>query len=135
MKQVKITRIKLKINGAWISNWYLPIFTEEMQKNRKSVLSEAHFLAVLSWLAPDFPQFLWDLFLVQTEITLNFLRQSTFNRTISAWEYFSVPFQYYATPLGTLGMNFIIHKKSSRCHSWDFRGKVGWSVGAAMDHY
>ena len=44
------------------------------------------FLAVLSGVAPDFPQFLWDLLLVQTEMTLKFLRQSTFNRKISAWE-------------------------------------------------
>ena len=32
-------------------------------------------------------------------------------------------------------MNVIIHKKASRSHSWEFRGKDGWSVVAAMDHY
>ena len=47
---------------------------------------KAHLLAVLSGVAPEFPQFLWDLLLVQTEIILNFLYQSTFNRTISDWE-------------------------------------------------
>ena len=36
---------------------------------------KAHFLAVLSGVAPDFPQFLWDLHIMQTEMTLNFLRQ------------------------------------------------------------
>ena len=68
-------------------------------------------------------------------MTLNFLCQSTFNQTIIAWEYFSGPFQYEANPLGTLGMNVIIHKKAYRRHSWYFRGKYVWSVGAAMDHY
>ena len=68
-------------------------------------------------------------------MTLNFLRQLTFNRTVSAWEYFAGPFQYDATPLGPLGMNVIIHKKASRRHSWDFIGKDGWSVGATMDHW
>ena len=96
---------------------------------------KVHLLAVLSGVAPDFPQFLWDLLLVQTETTLNFIRQSIFNQTISAWEYFAGPFQYGATPLGPLGMNVIIHKKASRRHSWEFIGKYGWSVGAAMDHY
>ena len=43
---------------------------------------KAYFLAVLLGLAHEFPQFLWDLLLVQTETTLNSLRQSTFNRTI-----------------------------------------------------
>ena len=32
-------------------------------------------------------------------------------------------------------MNVIIHKKASLPHSWDFRGKYGWIVEAAMDHY
>ena len=96
---------------------------------------KAHFLAVILGVEPKFPQFLWDRLIVQTEMTLNFLRQSTFNRTSAAWEYFSGPFQYDATPLGPLGMNAIIHKKSSRRHSWDFRGKYGWIVGAAIDHY
>ena len=40
---------------------------------------KAHFLDVLSEVAPDFPQLLWDLILVQTEMTLNYLHQSTFN--------------------------------------------------------
>ena len=83
---------------------------------------KVHFLAVLSEVAPDFPQFLWDLLLVQTEMNLNFLHQSTFNRTISYWEYFAGSFQYDATSLGSLGMNIIIQKKASRHHSWDFRG-------------
>ena len=66
---------------------------------------------------------------------LNFLRQSTFNRTISDWEYFAGPFQYDTTTLGPLGVKVIIHKKDSWRYSWDFRGKDEWSVGAAMDHY
>ena len=68
-------------------------------------------------------------------MTLNFIRQWTFNRTISSWEYFTGPFQYDATPLGPLGINFIIHKNASRRHLWDFIGKDGWNLGAAMDHY
>ena len=68
-------------------------------------------------------------------MTLKFLRQSTFNRKISAWEYFAEPFQYDTTILGPLGMNVIIHKNYLRRHSWDFRKKYGWSVGAEMDHY
>ena len=33
---------------------------------------KAHFLAILSGVAPEFPQFLWDLLLLQPEMTLNF---------------------------------------------------------------
>ena len=77
---------------------------------------KAHFLAVLLGVSPDFNQFLWDILLMQTKITLKFLRQSTFNQTISAWEYFAGPFQYDTTPLGCLGMNVIIHKKDYQRH-------------------
>ena len=43
---------------------------------------KAHFLSVLLGVVPEFPQFLWDLLLMQTEMTFNFIRQSTINRTI-----------------------------------------------------
>ena len=36
---------------------------------------KAHFLSILEGIAPDFPKFLWDHLLPQTETTLNFLRQ------------------------------------------------------------
>ena len=46
---------------------------------------KARLLVIRSGVAPEFPQFLWDLLLVQTEMTLNSLQQSKFNQTISAW--------------------------------------------------
>ena len=63
---------------------------------------KSHFLEILAGVATDFPRYLWNLLLPQTEITLNFLRQSTADPTISAWEFFSGPFNYDATPLGPL---------------------------------
>ena len=36
---------------------------------------KVHFLSILAGIAPDFPKFLWDHLLPQTEMTLNFLRQ------------------------------------------------------------
>ena len=44
-------------------------------------------------------------------------------------------FNYDATPLGTLGCPVIIHKKTSKRYSWDFRSKEGWSVGVSLEHY
>ena len=37
---------------------------------------KAHFLAILSGVASDFPHNLWDLLLPQTEMNLNMLRQA-----------------------------------------------------------
>ena len=46
---------------------------------------KAHFLSILAGIAPDSPEFLWYHLLPQTEMTLNFLRQSTLDPTKSAW--------------------------------------------------
>ena len=50
---------------------------------------KAHFLAILSGVASDFPRNLWDLLLPQTEMTLNMLRQAASDPAISAWDFFS----------------------------------------------
>ena len=96
---------------------------------------KAHFVAILSGVAPYFPRHLWDLFLLQTKMTLNLLWQATDNPAISAWENFNGKFNYNARPLGTLGISVIVHTKPGRRQSWDFRGRDGWSVGASMTHY
>ena len=36
---------------------------------------KAHLIAVLSGVVPEFPQLLWDILIIKTETTLNFLRQ------------------------------------------------------------
>ena len=96
---------------------------------------KAHFLAILAGVAIDFPRHLWDLLLPQTELTLNLLRQSTSNPEISAWEAFSGPFNYDATPIGPLGISVIAHAKPSNRLTWSFRGREGWSVGVLLEHY
>ena len=42
---------------------------------------------------------MWDNLLIQTELTINLLRQATLNPRMSAWEYYNVPFDYSASPL------------------------------------
>ena len=46
---------------------------------------KAHFLVILAGLDPDFPKFMWDNLLVQTELTINLLIQATLNPRMSAW--------------------------------------------------
>ena len=96
---------------------------------------KAHFLSVLAGVSGSFPKYLWDLLLPQTELTLNLLRQANLDPTKSAWEFFNGTFNYDATPLGPLGIDVLIHKKSTTRNSWDFRSKEGWNVGVALDHY
>ena len=46
---------------------------------------KAHFISVLAGVDPTFPKFMWDNLLVQTEMTINLLRQATLNPSMSAW--------------------------------------------------
>ena len=96
---------------------------------------KAHFISILAGVAHDFPSHLWDLLLPQAELTLNLLRQSLRNPSVSAWEDSHGKFNYDAMPLGPLGISVIVHAKPSRRRSWDFRGKDGWSVGVSLEHY
>ena len=54
---------------------------------------------------------------------------------MSAWEYYNVPFDYSATPLGPLGCKIMIHNTSNTGKSWDQRGREGFSIGPALQHY
>ena len=46
---------------------------------------KSHFLSILAGIAPDLPKLFWYHLLPQTEMTLNFLQQSTLDPTNSAW--------------------------------------------------
>ena len=96
---------------------------------------KAHFLEILAGVDPDFPKFMWDNLLVQTELTINLLRQATLNPRMSAWEYYNGAFDYTATPLGPIGCKIMIHNTSNKRKSWDQRGREGFSVGPALQHY
>ena len=96
---------------------------------------KAHFLAILAGVDPELPNYMWDNMLVQTELTINLLRQANFNPRMSAWEYYNVAFDYSATPLGPLDCKIMIHKKSNKRKYWYQRGREGFSVGPALQKY
>ena len=85
----------------------------------------SHFIAILAGADPDFPKYMWDNLLVQTELTINLLRQATLNPIMSAWEYYNGEFYYSATPLGLLGCKIMIHNTSNTRKSWYQIGREG----------
>jgi hypothetical protein len=94
-----------------------------------------HFVAGLCSTAPDFPIRLWDRLLPQAEITLNLLRQSNVNPTISAYEALNGPFDHNRTPLSPPGCKILVHERSNQRGSWAAHGVEGWYLGPAMEHY
>ena len=96
---------------------------------------KAHFLAILAGVDPNLPKYMWENLLVQTELTIKLLQKATLKPSMPAWEYFNGAFDYTATPLGPIGCNIIIHATSNKRKSWDQRGREGFSVGPALQHY
>lgn len=76
--------------------------------------SKVHFLSVLAGINPSFLNYLWDLLLPQTKLTLNPLQQAMLKPEVLAWEYFTGQYNYDATPIGPLGCRVMIHTKTSR---------------------
>ena len=93
---------------------------------------KVHFLAVLAGVYPKFPKFMWDNLLIQTELTINLLRQTTLNPSMYAWEYFNGAFYYTATSLGPIGCNIIIHTNPNKRKSWHQRGREGFILGPTI---
>ena len=96
---------------------------------------KAHFLSILAGVSDSLPNFLWDQLLPQTELTLNLLLYSTLSPDMSAWEHFNGPFNFDATPISPIGFPVIIHNNPGTCLSWDFRGRQGFNIGPALQHY
>ena len=128
---------KRVIKRKWNANYQLlPPNTHRSNAAERAIFTfEEQFLSILAGVAPYFPSNLWDLFLPQTEQTLNLLRQATIDPSISAWSFFHGPFNYDATPIGPLGCDIISHKKTGTRHLWDFRSASVWNVGVALQHY
>eukprot|EP00804_Cyclotella_cryptica_P003592 CCRYP_002190-RA/>CCRYP_002190-RA protein AED:0.27 eAED:0.27 QI:0/0/0/1/0/0.5/2/0/535 len=87
-----------------------------------------HFLAVLAGTAPSFPADQWDLLIPHAELTLNLLRASRCNPTLSAWEDLFGPFNFDATLMGPAGCRVLIHSKATTHCPWDYRSHEGFYI-------
>ena len=96
---------------------------------------KSHFLSVLAGTAPDFPKYLWDKLLPQTELTLNLLRASNTTPTVSAYAHLFGPFDYNKMPLAPMGCKVHVHEPSESRATWAFRSIDGWYLSTSPEHY
>lgn len=77
---------KRVIEEVWKTKYQLvPPEVHRRNKAERAIRTfKDHFIAILAGVASDFPAYMWDHLLEQTEITVNLLRQATLNPTISA---------------------------------------------------
>jgi len=94
-----------------------------------------HFIAGLCSVDKDFPIHLWDRLLPQAELTLNLLRGSRLDPTISAWAELHGPFDFNRTPIAPPGIRVLIHEKPSVRGTWAPHAVEGWYLGPALNSY
>ena len=75
---------------------------------------KAYFLSILAGTADYLPMQLWDRLLLQSEITVNLLRQSNATPTVSAYAHLSGPFDYNKMPLAPMGCAAQTHEKTDK---------------------
>ncbi len=125
------------ITESWKTKFQL-VLPDMHQRNKAERMIwhfKNHFLSILAGFNPTFMPYLWDLLSPQAKLTVNLLRQATFNPRISTWEYFNGPFDFNKTPLAPVGCRVLIHAKPVTRRSWDYRAKQGFYIGPALDHY
>ncbi len=93
------------------------------------------FIAALATTDSEFPLQLWDKLTPQVQDTLNLLRASRVDPTISAYEALNGPYDWNRYPLAPLGCKAVIYEDSDTRGSWASRGVDGWYLGPSKDHY
>ena len=73
--------------------------------------------------------------LPQAEITLNLLRNSRINPSLSVYYQVWGNFDYNKTPLAPLGTKLLVHLKPEVRETWAPRATRAWYLGPAMSHY
>ena len=103
-------------------------------KRAKQTFKDA-FIAALATTNSDFPLQLWDKITPQVQNTLNMMRASHINQTVSAYEQLHGRYNWNRYPLAPIGCKAVIYKDGNTRGSWASRGVNGWYLRPSMDHY
>ena len=82
---------KRVITEKWQAQYQLvPPNVHQRNASEQAIhMFKAHFLSILAGVDPDFPKYMRDTLLQQTDLTLNLLRQATINPKMLVWDYFN----------------------------------------------
>jgi hypothetical protein len=96
-----------------------------------------HLCAGIATCDPNFPSQEWDRFLPQATITLNLLRASRLNPSLSAHAaiHGNFNFDFNATPLAPPGTKIVLHEKSTNQPTFGTHATDGWYIGPSLHHY
>ena len=98
-----------------IKHQFVPPYTHRVNKAERAIQTfKSHFISGLSSLPSNFPMHLWCTLLPQATISLNIMRSSKLNKTISAYHMLHGQYDYMSTPMAPPGSPIMIHQKSEK---------------------
>jgi hypothetical protein len=96
---------------------------------------KAHFINALATTNSNFPLDLWDRLTPQVEATLNMLRPSCINPTMSVYEAVHGSYDWNGFPLAPPRCKAVIYEAPEARGSWASHGTDAWYIGPSRDHY
>jgi hypothetical protein len=128
--------LKNYLHDKNISFQLIPPFCHRCNAAEREIRSfKDHLIAGLCSTDKAFPMHLWDRLLPQAIITLDTLRTSRINPKISAATHLEGQYDYKRAPMAPPCTISIAHETPSRRRTWAPRGKDGWYIGPAVEHY
>ena len=94
-----------------------------------------HFISVCRGVYAHFPMHLWCRLTPQPEKQLLLLRQTNINPKISAFAYLYGTHIYNAQPFSPIGMEAMIHNKTSQRKTFAQHCSKGFVLGSSPEHY
>ena len=94
-----------------------------------------HLIAGLFTCDDNFPSREWDRLLPQANITINLLRQSRRNPSLSAYAALHGNYNFNATPMAPPGTKVVVHEKPKNRKTFAGHGTEAWYIGPSPDHY
>ena len=112
-----------------------PQLRRKNSSERAIKTSHNHFIAGMVSTPKYSPLHFWCRLFPQAIVTLNLLRPSRINPTLSAHAQLHGLFDFNATPFAAPITKVIFHPKPTIIKSWAPRGQDGWYIDQANDHY
>ena len=114
----------------------IPPYTHRRNAAERAICTLKNYLcAGIASCKPNFPSKEWDCLIPHAVLTLNLLRSSRTNPSISSHAAINGSFDFNATPLAPPGTKVLVHKAASNRPSFSIHAVDGWYIGPSPKHY
>jgi hypothetical protein len=114
----------------------VPLYCHRRNAAERAIFSfKDHLIAGLCFTDKAFPMHLWDRLLPQAILTLNMLRTSRINPTISAATHLDGKYEYNKAHMAPSGTIIIAHETPNRRRTWAPHGQDDLCIGPALEQY